>query len=52
MMCVALLKNPDGEAGLATGQWGTARLGQLVLLVELIGKVQNARRTKETAVNV
>jgi hypothetical protein len=52
MMCVALLKNPGGEVSEATGQWGVARLGQLVLLVELIGNVQNARRAKEAAANV
>ncbi|KAJ3513514.1 hypothetical protein NLJ89_g2905 [Agrocybe chaxingu] len=48
MMCVALL----GEAGSAPsgnmeGQWGNVRLGQLVLLVELIGKVQDVRHEKE-----
>lgn len=48
MMCVALLKNPVGET---TGR-GVARLGQLVLLVELIGNVQDARRAKEAAANV
>ena len=46
MMCVALLNNPGGKAGETTGQWGVARLGQLVLLVEPIGNVQNARRIK------
>jgi hypothetical protein len=52
MMCVALLKNPGGGVGGTTGQWGVARLGQLVLLVELIGNVQSARRVKEAATNV
>ena len=52
MMCVALLNNPGGKIGEATGQWGVARLGQLVLLVELIGNVQDARRVKEAAANV
>ena len=52
MMCVALLKNPAGKVGETTGQWGVAPLGQLVLLVELIGNVQNARRIKEAAANV
>lgn len=52
MMCVALLKNPSGEVAGTTGRWNVARLGQLVLLVELIGNVQNVRRTKEAAANV
>ena len=52
MMCVALLNNPGGKVGETKGQWGVARLGQLVLLVELIGNVQNARRAKEAAANV
>lgn len=52
MMCVALLNNPGGKVGENTGQWGVARLGQLVVLVELIGNVQNARRIKEAAANV
>ncbi|CAA7264275.1 unnamed protein product [Cyclocybe aegerita] len=52
MMCVALL----GEAGSTPsgnmeGQWGSVRLGQLVLLVELIGKVQDVRHEKEGAGN-
>jgi hypothetical protein len=52
MMCVALLNNPGGKVGEITRQWSVARLGQLVLLVELIGNVQNARRIKEAAANV
>lgn len=52
MMCVALLKNPGGGVGETTGRRGVARLGQLVLLVELIGNVQSARRAKEAATNV
>jgi len=52
MICVALLKNPGGEVGERKGQWGVARLGQLVLLVELIGDVQSARHAKEAAANV
>ena len=52
MMCVALLKNPGGKVGETAGLRGVARLGQLVLLVELIGNVQNARRVKEAAANV
>jgi hypothetical protein len=52
MMCVALLKNPSGNMDETTGPWGVARLGQLVLFVELIGSVQNARRAKEAAANV
>lgn len=52
MTCVALLNNTGGKVGETKGQWGVARLGQLVLLVELIGNVQNARRAKEAAGNV
>jgi hypothetical protein len=52
MMCVALLNDLGGRVGETTGQRGVARLGQLVLLVELIGNVQNARRVKEAAANV
>lgn len=52
MMCVALLNNHGGKVGESTGQWGVAPLGQLVLLVELIGNVQNARHAKEAAANV
>ena len=52
MMCVALLNNPSGRVGETTGQRSVARLGQLVLLLELIGNVQNARRVKEAAANV
>ena len=52
MMCVALLNNPGGKVGETRGQRGVARLGQLVLLVELIGNVQNARRIKEAAGSV
>ena len=52
MMCVALLNDPSGKVDETAGKWGVARLGQLVLLVELIGNVQNARRVKEAAANV
>lgn len=52
MMCVALLKDPGGEVNETTGQRGVARLGQLVLLVELIGNVQDARHAKEAAADV
>ncbi|KDR79961.1 hypothetical protein GALMADRAFT_242128 [Galerina marginata CBS 339.88] len=50
MMCMALL----GDAGSVSpggmqGQWGVARLGQLVLLVELIGKIQKIRLEKEAS---
>jgi len=54
MMCVALM----GDASVSSdnsgmsGQWGVARLGQLVLLVEFIGKIQGVRHDKEAAVNV
>lgn len=50
MLCVALLSDIGNvEAGAMEGAWGTARLGQLVLLVELIGKIQSIRHEKETA---
>ena len=52
MMCVALLNDSSGKVDKTTGKWGVARLGQLVLLVELIGNVQNARRVKDAAANV
>jgi len=54
MMCVALMGNAGASSddpGMP-GQWGVARLGQLVLLVELIGKIQSVRHDKETAANV
>ena len=52
MMCFALFSNLGGKVGETTGRWGVARLGQLVLLVELIANVQNARRVNESAANV
>ena len=54
MMCVALMGDTNassGDPGMS-GQWGVARLGQLVLLVELIGKIQGVRHDKEAAANV
>ena len=53
MMCFALMGDAGGssEVGMS-GQWGVARLGQLVLLVELIGKIQRIRHDKEAAANV
>lgn len=52
-MCVALMGNAgaSSDPGMS-GQWGVARLGQLVLLVELIGKIQDVRHDKEAAANV
>lgn len=54
MMCVALMGNtgPSSDDPGMPGQWGVARLGQLVLLVELIGKIQGVRHDKEAAANV
>ncbi|KAF8155551.1 hypothetical protein B0H34DRAFT_751522 [Crassisporium funariophilum] len=56
MMGMALLGDaPTRGVGIALGgegvekQWGTARLGQMVLLVELIGKLQMVRHGKEAA---
>ncbi len=37
----------NGKGKAKEGAWGNARLGQSVLLVELIGKVQGIRRDKE-----
>jgi hypothetical protein len=54
MMCVALMGNAgasNDDPGMP-GQWGVARLGQLVLLVELIGKIQGVRHEKEAGTNV
>ncbi|KAK7044859.1 RRM domain-containing protein [Favolaschia claudopus] len=50
MMSIALMsgggasKTPTAETGPV---WGTARLGQSVLLVEMIGKIQSIRRMKD-----
>jgi len=44
MLCVALLSDigmVDTDSG--PDKWAKARLGQLVLLVELIGKIQKLR---------
>jgi len=53
MMCFALMGDASvsGEVGMS-GQWGVARLGQLVLLVEFIGRIQGVRHDKEAAANV
>lgn len=54
MMCVALMDdaNVSSDNSGMPGQWGVARLGRLVLLVELIGKIQDIRHDKEAAANV
>lgn len=54
MMCVALLSDAGAEKETMTSMvgntpWGVARLGQLVLLLELIGKIQAVRRIKESS---
>jgi hypothetical protein len=52
MISVALMSD-GGSSGKGKGvdrgqpQWGTARLGQSVLLVELISRIQNVRRLRE-----
>lgn len=50
MLCVALLS----DIGLGSGndKRVKARLGQLVLLVELIGKIQKLRHEKESSPTV
>ncbi|KAJ7741945.1 hypothetical protein DFH07DRAFT_980971 [Mycena maculata] len=55
MMSVALMSGAgaskaDAAAG-AAPVWGTARLGQSVLLVEVIGRIQAVRRTKDGSSN-
>lgn len=54
MMCVALLSDAGADKETMTSMvgntpWGVARLGQSVLLLELIGKIQAVRRIKESA---
>lgn len=39
----------NGKGKAKEGAWGNARLGQSVLLVELIGKIQGIRRDKENS---
>ncbi|KAF8965019.1 hypothetical protein BDZ97DRAFT_1813196 [Flammula alnicola] len=52
MMCLALLGSAgDSKSDGMPGQWGVVRLGQLVLLVELIGKIQLVRHEKEASAN-
>lgn len=53
MMCVALLSDIGmTDIGTKDGKWGIARLGQLVLLVELIGKLQQLRHGRDNLSNV
>jgi hypothetical protein len=50
MLCVALLSDIGmTDAGSGNNKWANARLGQLVLLVELIGKIQKLRHEKENS---
>jgi hypothetical protein len=54
MMCVALLSDAGAEKETMTSMvgntpWGVARLGQSVLFLELIGKIQAVRRIRESA---
>lgn len=52
MMSVALMSGASGGTNkepLRVPTWGTARLGQCVLLVELIGHIQAVRRAKEAS---
>ncbi|KAJ6582913.1 hypothetical protein DFH09DRAFT_278368 [Mycena vulgaris] len=54
MMSVALMSSAGGSKANAPDAipvWGTARLGQSVLLVEMIGKIQAVRRTKDSSSN-
>lgn len=54
MLCMALLGDASDQNGNGDtpGPRGVARLGQLVLLVELIGRMQVVRHEKDVAVNV
>lgn len=53
MLCVALLSDVGmSNAKSKNEKFGTARLGQMVLLVELIGKIQATRREREALGNV
>jgi len=55
MMSFALLGDAGGtpvptpSSPPSSMQWGSVRLGQLILLVELIGKLQTARHLKDAA---
>ena len=51
MMSVALSSDIGGSSGkdqVADGTWSKARLGQSMLLVELIGSIQSVRRDRES----
>jgi hypothetical protein len=53
MLCVALLSDIGlKDSGGGNKKWAKARLGQLVLLVELIGKFQKLRHEKENSPTV
>ncbi|KAF8183119.1 hypothetical protein BJ912DRAFT_1144895 [Pholiota molesta] len=50
MMCFALLGSAkDSRPDATQGQWGVARLGQLVLLVELTGQIHLLRHQREAS---
>lgn len=50
MMCFALLGSAkDSRPDATQGQWSVARLGQLVLLVELTGQIQLLRHQRESS---
>ncbi|KAJ7441775.1 hypothetical protein B0H11DRAFT_2251834 [Mycena galericulata] len=53
MMSVALMSGAGKTSAAvdAAPGWGTARLGQSVLLVEMIGRIQAVRRTKDASSN-
>ncbi|KAF7360179.1 RRM domain-containing protein [Mycena venus] len=55
MMSVALMSSAGGSKSTATSDgapmWGAARLGQSVLLLEMIGRIQAIRRTKDRSSN-
>ncbi len=53
MLCIALLSDIGmTDLGSIDGKRGTARLGQLVLLVELIGKLQKLRHERDASVSI
>ena len=48
MLCIAMLSDIGlADTSIANDKWAKSRLGQLVLLVELIGKIQKLRHEKE-----
>jgi len=52
MLCIALLSDIGmADLGSIDGKWGTARLGQLILLVELIGNLQKLRHERDASVS-